>query len=143
MRWRPHEMQPSIDEKIQKELFPGERLLWSGRPLPRRVDFCTTRYALTDGRVVIWHGLFGRNVRTLALGDMVGTNVLLEEQRNRSGTIRFADFKFACGEDRDIECMPGLERIPDARQVVSLIRGAIDRLSPNRVSETRAPQHVR
>jgi hypothetical protein len=129
-------MPPTIDEKIRKELFPEERLLWSGRPLPRRLDLCKTRYAVTDGRVFIIHGLFGRSVRTLALGDMVGTNVLLEEHRNRSGTIHFADFKFACGEDHDIECMPGLERIPDARQVVSLIRRAIDRLSPNRVTET-------
>ncbi len=146
-------MPSTTGERIQQKLFPGEQLIWSGRPLPCRLDWSSpfslltvvfllgfmgitgvhslrrigdagwassalitlvtplgigvmlraimlqprgrsaTVYGVTDGRVVIVSGWLGRRTKSFALGDMSEANLVLTEHRDRSGTIRFADFR--------------------------------------------------
>ena len=92
----------------------------------RRRD--TTYYGLTNERVIIVSGLFGRTSKSLGLRAL--SDVSLQEQRDKSGTVSFGPFSLMAGWLNSksawsgIPMVPCLEFIENARDVYDKIRNA-------------------
>jgi hypothetical protein len=93
-----------------------------------------TAYAVTDQRVVITSGLIGQSVKSLNLRTL--TDVTLTERGDGAGTITFGPtnpWGAMSGGMRwpGMPQQPMFERIPGARDVYEIIRGAQTKASRN------------
>lgn len=86
-----------------------------------------TEYVVTNERVIIRSGIFGREVKSLSLALL--TEVTFRERRDGSGTIELGSAKFPGGSMMSRSwpgaarsLPPAIEDVPDARFVYDLIR---------------------
>ncbi len=83
-------------------------------------DRATLAYCVTDQRVLFVHRSWRRSTDEYALSGMSAANVVLG-----GNSVGFADFAKRCGYDNDEICMPDFLGLPDAWDVVQLIRAAV------------------
>jgi hypothetical protein len=86
-----------------------------------------TRYGVTDRRVIIVSGLFGKRVKSLNLGTL--TDVSLSERPDGKGTISFGQKKpltwlYGGGIYPVMGYLPKFERVDNAGDVYKLIKEA-------------------
>jgi hypothetical protein len=88
-----------------------------------------THYGLTDQRVLIIHGLFSREVKSLTLSGL--TDISLQERNDRTGTITFGAqggvprwFATSGWPGMNKQLAPAFEMIENARSVYTRIREA-------------------
>jgi hypothetical protein len=90
-------------------------------------------YGVTDERAIIVGGLFNRTVVSMPLQFMHEMKIRLRD--DLSGTVVFADFWKACGEDGEDICPYEFSDIEDVQQVHDLIVETRDRLVTLQVEE--------
>lgn len=113
------------EQEINRQLDPGEDLLWSGSPSPARFALAAGRtlYALTNRRAIIVSRVFATTVKSYTYGQM--NELQRVEREDGSGDLCFANREVASRRGATVLKRVGFVGIPDVRSVEQQIRSRV------------------